>query len=285
LKGEYRHHEEEEEEQEDQEDQDDEQEDQDNEDEEEDESARGDKEVEEEDEQEEGGEEEEEGKQVAVMDVATLNSYTEAIRKRAMDKKKNRQLESAEKEMKRCGDAAVQSGVSPGAMVSLKVDYRTFFNPQGILAIVYEMNPLTGSVKVCGEHGVITHDGDKGDYWVPADGYLMKAAAGTFFPLSNELEAVRKLVQDGKFDGGAGCPRISYSKMHQQQMGAPSPLKKAAKGCGCKNGMCGPTCGCRRKKQSCHSGCSCNGNCGGPVKSEEEKGGKGKGKGKGKQGV
>ncbi len=117
---------------------------------------------------------------------------------------------------------------------------------------------------------------------MPANGYLIKAAADSFFPLSNELEAVQKLVQDGKFNGGAGCPRISYSKMYQQQIGAPSPLKKAAKGCTCKNGMCGPSCGCRRKKQRCHSTCSCNGNCGSPVKSEGN--GEGKGEGEGKAG-
>jgi hypothetical protein len=127
------------------------------------------------------------------------------------------------------------------------------------VAIVYGVNPRTGAVKVCCEHGVITHDGDKGDYWVPADGYLVKAKAGSFFPLSHELEQVRKLVEDGMFTG-KGCPRISYSKMHQQQIGAVSPLKKG-KGCGCKNGKCGSSCGCRRKKQSCHSTCSCNGNC------------------------
>jgi hypothetical protein len=92
------------------------------------------------------------------------------------------------------------------------------------------------------------------------------------------------LVHDGKFDGGAGCPRISYYSIQQddqQQIDAGNPLKKALKGCTCKNGMCGPSCGCRRKKLMSHSTCSCNGNCGGPVKSEEGK----RGKGKGKQGV
>ena len=58
-------------------------------------------------------------------------------RKVAMDKKNRKQEESAQKAMKKCGDAALQSGVSPGAVVSLQVDYRTCFNPAGLVAIVY----------------------------------------------------------------------------------------------------------------------------------------------------
>ncbi len=190
---------------------------------------------------------------------AVANLYTSMHRRLAMEKKNNKQAENAERAMKQCGNAALQAGISPGAVVTLKVDYRTFFNPEGLVAIVYGVNPRTGAVKVCCEHGVITHNGEKDEYWVPADGYLVKAKAGSFFPLSNELEQVQKLVEDGMFTG-VGCPRISYSKMHQQQIGANSPLKKA-KGCGCKNGKGGSICGCRRKKQSCHSTCSCNGNC------------------------
>jgi hypothetical protein len=33
------------------------------------------------------------------------------------------------------------------------------------------------------------------------------------------------------------------------------------KGCGCKKGKCGKNCGCKKKDMSCHSGCTCNGNC------------------------
>ena len=162
--------------------------------------------------------------------------------------------------MKRCGDEALQSGVSPGCVVSLKVDYRAHYNPEGLVAIVYDVQPNTGGIKVCCEHGVITHDGAKGDYWVPADKYIIKAAVGIALPLPENLARVCNQVQEGKFNG-VGCPRISYSKMHELQINANSPNKKS-KGCGCKNGKCGTSCGCKRKRQNCHSGCSCTGNCG-----------------------
>jgi hypothetical protein len=52
----------------------------------------------------------------------------------------------------------------PGAVVSLKVDYQTHLHAQGLVGIVYEAKQETGGVKVCCEHGVIFHDGSKGNY-------------------------------------------------------------------------------------------------------------------------
>jgi hypothetical protein len=187
--------------------------------------------------------------------------YSHETRKVAMEKKNKRQEEKAKQAMKQCGQAALTLGVSLGAVVTLKVDYRTFYNPEGLVAIVYEFNPRTGGIKTCCEHGVITHDGSQGVYVVPVDRYVLNAPAGTYVPLPEKLAEVRKKVEDGHFDEKKS-PRISYSKMHQQQINANSPIKKS-KGCGCKKGNCTKNCGCRKKKLSCHSGCACNGNCGG----------------------
>jgi hypothetical protein len=189
------------------------------------------------------------------------NSHTSNKRKLAMEKKNTKQQESAKKAMKQCGDAALKTGISPGAVVTLQVDYRTCYNPEGLVAIVYVVQPRTGGVRVCCQHGVITHDGSKGNYWVPADKYVVKALVGTFLPLPDDLAQVQKMVEDGEFmEKEHQMPRISYSKMHQLQIDANSPIKKS-KGCGCKKGKCGKNCGCKKKNMSCHSGCSCNGNC------------------------
>ena len=189
------------------------------------------------------------------------NSHTSNKRKLAMEKKNTKQQESAKKAMKQCGDAALKAGISPGAVVTLQVDYRTCYNPEGLVAIVYDVQPRTGGVRVCCQHGVITHDGSKGNYWVPADKYVVKALVGTFLPIPDDLAQVRKMVEDGEFmEKEHEMPRISYSKMHQLQIDANSPIKKS-KGCGCKKGKCGKNCGCKKKNMSCHSGCSCNGNC------------------------
>jgi hypothetical protein len=169
--------------------------------------------------------------------------------------------EKANQALKQCGDAAVKSGVSPSAVVTLKVDGRTYYKPEGLVTIVYQVNPRTGGIKTCCEHGIITHDGSVGVYDVPGDRYSINAPASTFVPLTEKLAEVRKKVEDGLFDAKK-APRISYSKVHQEQIHANSPVKKA-RGCGCKKGKCMAICGCRRNKLSCHSGCACNGSCGG----------------------
>ena len=93
---------------------------------------------------------------------------------KAMEKKNIRQKASAMKEMKRCGIAAMESGAGPGAVVTLKVDYRTHSHAQGLIVIVYDVKK-TGGIFACSEHGVITHSGTKEYYWVPVDKYNVVA--------------------------------------------------------------------------------------------------------------
>jgi hypothetical protein len=63
--------------------------------------------------------------------------------------------------MKQWGDAAIKSGIAPGTIVTLQVDYRTHYNPEGLVAIVYAVQRTTGGIKVCCQYGIITHDGKK----------------------------------------------------------------------------------------------------------------------------
>ncbi len=93
-----------------------------------------------------------------------------------MAKRNRKQASQAIKAMKQCGRAAQAAGAGIGAVVVLKVDYRTHSHAQGLMAIVYEMNESTGGILVCCEHGVVTHDGSRKDYWVPYDKYFVKTA-------------------------------------------------------------------------------------------------------------
>jgi hypothetical protein len=135
------------------------------------------------------------------------NSHTSMNRKLAMEKKNRKQEESAKKAMERCGKTALKSGILPGAVVTLQVDYRTHYNPEGLVAIVFDVQPRTGGIKVCCQHGVITHDGGKDDYWVPADKYIVKAPVGTFLPLPDDLAAVhvRRLKMVYSLKGNLNC--------------------------------------------------------------------------------
>jgi hypothetical protein len=79
------------------------------------------------------------------------------------------------------------------------------------------------------------------------------------FQSQKKLYTVRKLVLDGKFTE-KGVPTTLYAKRHEIRLGAASPVKKTP-GCKCKKGKCTKNCGCTRMGVSCHSGCTCNGNC------------------------
>ncbi len=95
--------------------------------------------------------------------------HSSELRKIAMEKKNKRQEEETNQALKQCGNAAVKSGVSPSAVVTLKVNGRTYYNPEGLVTIGYQVNPRTGGIKTCCEHGIITHDGSAGVYDVPVD--------------------------------------------------------------------------------------------------------------------
>jgi hypothetical protein len=75
------------------------------------------------------------------------------------------------KAMKICGQAALESGVGIGVLVSLKVDYRTHCHAQGLLSIVYRFQENSGGILVCCEYVIITHDGTSTNYWVPYNKY------------------------------------------------------------------------------------------------------------------
>jgi uncharacterized protein YbjQ (UPF0145 family) len=89
-----------------------------------------------------------------------------ATRTRALTKKNKKQEMSAMKEMKRCGKVAKDLGAAVGAIVTLKVDFRTHSHAEGLIAIVYNINMDTGSILVCCDRGVITHSGNSDQYWV-----------------------------------------------------------------------------------------------------------------------
>ena len=83
-------------------------------------------------------------KLIDVVSPFTLVTYNHEI---ALFKK-NKQAVQAAKEIKKCGRAAIESGAAPGAVVTLKVDYRTHSHGQGLLAIVYDVKQ-TGGILVC----------------------------------------------------------------------------------------------------------------------------------------
>jgi hypothetical protein len=50
---------------------------------------------------------------------------------------------------------------------------------------------------VCCEHGIITHDGTKNEYWVPYDKYRVIARNDATFPISYNLQVMHDKVLAG----------------------------------------------------------------------------------------
>jgi len=71
--------------------------------------------------------------------VGAMKGLETEQRDNAMAKRNCKQETQAMKAMKQCGCAAQAAGAGIGAVVSLKVDYRTHSHAQGLLAIVYEL--------------------------------------------------------------------------------------------------------------------------------------------------
>ena len=137
-----------------------------------------------------------------------------------------------EKAIKQRGDHLVAKGLGTGAVLSLSVDYRTHSHASGLLAIVYRSN-ATGAALVGCEHGVITHDGSKKDYWVPSDKFVVIAGEHEDCALTPELQELRDDIKRGNCDYTVQ-PRISYSKYHALVIGVSSPTKRRT--CACKGG-------------------------------------------------
>jgi soluble cytochrome b562 len=180
-----------------------------------------------------------------------------AQREASMTKRNARQEQMAQKAMKQYQDGVKKLGVSSGAIVTLKVDFRVHYHASGLVGVVYNTKDTGGVLVVC-EHGVITSSGSTKDFWVPNDQYKVVAVANENAPISTELQQVREKIMNGTYDY-SGAPRISYAKYHDLLIGASSPTKRSR--CGCKKGCKKSTCGCLKKGLTCHSGCGCNGNC------------------------
>jgi hypothetical protein len=193
------------------------------------------------------------------IDLTEMN--LKSPQENAIEQKNCQQAINGVKSIKQRWKTAMEAGASPGAVVSLKVDYRTQLHAQGLVGIVYEVKQDTGGKLVCCEHGVITHDGSKGNYWVSYDKYKIVAQRNaTMIPIPPKLQAIHDMVLPGAYKP-ENQKRILYSKLHEKQLDSMSPIKRNNGWCKCKNGKCTNCCVYKRQGNRYHSGCSCNGNC------------------------
>ena len=176
---------------------------------------------------------------------------SDAARDIAMNNKRKHQKQQHERMLRMRKDDMLSREISPGAVVTVRVGSKVVSHSKGIIGVVGDFNEDSGGVRVICESGLI-------DYWIPFDEYVVRAKAQDLFPLPPEMNKVRADVISGDINLEE-YPTVSLPKAHQEVVGASSPCLKKA--CRCTGGKCVGTCGCKRARRHCHSGCSCNGNC------------------------
>ncbi|KAG7366270.1 hypothetical protein IV203_028940 [Nitzschia inconspicua] len=98
------------------------------------------------------------------------------------------------------------SHVTEGTLVALKMDPRDAKKARGLLEIVYDTSGNRGGeIKVATQHGIITKENKKNEYFVPSDRYAVPKIQDV--ALTPSLERVRKEIMDGVFDRKSPMPK------------------------------------------------------------------------------
>ncbi|KAG7340013.1 integrase core domain containing protein [Nitzschia inconspicua] len=122
----------------------------------------------------------------------------EARRVACIKRKRNQEIQ-AEK-MVRLRNETLQH-VTPGTVVSMKMDPRDVKRARGLLGIVCDrLGNRAGGVQVATEEGIVTADLKKREYFIPSDRYAVQKVQDLALP--DKLEVVREEIMNGLFDLG-----------------------------------------------------------------------------------
>jgi hypothetical protein len=151
------------------------------------------------------------------------------------------------------------NGGAPGAVVTVKCDYRAVSFAIGIVGIIYEVSKY-GGARIATVAGLLSSGSRMGVWWIPADQYALKYGASEDANITAPLKQIREAILAGTYNNNESAPKCSIQMAHQQITQAVSPCRKSK--CGCKGGLCkSGRCGCIKKGFKCTSACLCNGNC------------------------
>ncbi len=177
----------------------------------------------------------------------------------SQDKKRENQREQAKKMIKMQGKDVADKGAAPGAVVTVKCDYRAASFTIGIVSIVYEVSTFGGS-RIAAIKGILSSGSRMGPWWIPADQYSIRYGAYDEANIPPQLLMIHEAILAGTYNTNDSAPKCSIQQVHQVIVQAVSPSRKSK--CGCKGGECKVgRCGCIKKGFKCTSAYLCNGNC------------------------
>jgi hypothetical protein len=169
------------------------------------------------------------------------------------DKKRENQHEQAKSMIKMQGKDIVNKGAAPGAVVTVKCDYRAVSFAIGIVSVFYEVSKF-GSARIAMIAGILSSGQRKGPWWIPADQYAIRYGANQEANITAQLTKIREAILSGTYNKNEGTPKCSIQVAHQQITQAVSPCRKSK--CGYSGGLCkAGHCGCIKKGFKCTSAC------------------------------
>ena len=183
----------------------------------------------------------------------------DAVRSNSQEKKRRAQVNQANRMINAQGKDIEKQGGGPGAVVTVKPDYRAVSHNIGIVGVIYEMKS-TGGARVATIAGMLSSGSRKGNWWIPSDQYVIHYKPHEVANITPQLDEIRQAILSGEYNKNNSARRCTIQEAHQVITQAISPCRKSKCSCaggGCKKGRCG----CITKGYKCTSACSCNGNC------------------------
>ena len=177
----------------------------------------------------------------------------------SQEKKRQAQEQQANRMIKAQGKYIETKGGGPGAVATVKPDYRAVSNNIGIVGVMYDMKS-TGGARIVTIAGMLSSGPKKGNWWIPSDQYVVNYKPNEVANTPPQLEELRQAILLGEYNKNNDARRCTIQEAHQVITQAISPCRKGKCSClggGCKKGHCG----CITKGYKCTSACSCNGNC------------------------
>jgi len=181
------------------------------------------------------------------------------VRSTSQEKKRHAQEQQAKRMVKAQGKYIAKEGGGPGAIVTVKPDYRAVSHNIGIVGVMYDMKS-TGGARIVTIAGMLSSGPRKGNWWIPSDQYTVNYTPNEVANIPPQLEEIRQAILSGDYNKNNDARRCTIQEAHQIITQAISPCRKGK--CSCIRGECKKgRCGCIIKGFKCTSACSCYGNC------------------------
>ena len=117
----------------------------------------------------------------------------------SQDKKRENQRDQAKKMIKmQCKDIAIK-GAAPGAVVTVKCDYRAMSFAIGIVRVIYKVSTF-GGARIATIAGLLSAGQRKGPWWIPADQYVIRYGASKEANITTQLKLIHAAILAGIYN-------------------------------------------------------------------------------------